>query len=639
MATYQVKAADGSLYQIDGPDDADPSAVIAQVTAQHRPQSLQSDNSGNLVPTGSLAAQAANSPTAGMSGLDKFRTGAGKGLVDLLRGAGQMVGLESRQDIANSRQRDAPLMATGAGKAGDIAGTLAGMLPAAFIPGANTMAGAAAIGAGSGLMAPSTSAGETIGNTLGGAVTGPAALGAGRLAGAGYNAVKGLAQPLFAKGQQGIAASALQSMAGDQAAQAAALKALQNPPAVLSGVQPTTAELANNGGLSQLERSVFNTPESISAMTARNQSNRTAMTSALDALAGTPAQRAAAVSARGTTTKPLYDAASNASATSDDVLQELLQRPSLKSAWNRASTLADERGDSLVSGKDLPETTVNSPVLGPDGKPFQQTLPAQSQSYSGRALQYLKMALQDMTSGGPQNGIGAHEMGALKSTLGDLNQWTAKNVPALRTADAAYAQASQPINQMDVGSALRDKLIPAIGDFGNSSRLNAASYTNAVRNGDALAADATGMPNAKLGSVLNPQQMQSVNQVGEQLARRANANELGRAQGSNTAQNLISQNFLRQIAGPLGLPSSFAENTLSNTLARPIQFAGKLGQEKVADILRQAALDPAFAAKLMQANRNSPIAKLLWARQGLLSSAGAAAAPAPMGLLGNAQQQ
>lgn len=640
MATYEVKGADGSLYHIDGPDDADPSAVIAQVAKQHRPQNLTQGADEQLVPVGSDAAKAAISPTAGMSGLDKFRTGAGKGFTDLVRGAGQMAGLESRQDIANSRQLDAPLMKTGAGRAGDIAGTAAGMLPAAFIPGANTMLGAAAVGAGGGLMAPSASTGETLGNTAGGAAMGPLALGIGRAGGALYQAGKGLIQPLFAKGQQGIAASALQSMAGDPAAQAAALHALQNAPKVLPGVQPTTAELANNGGLSQLERSVFNTPESISAMTARNQANRGAMTSALDSIAGGQfGARDAAVAARTAATKPLYAAASSATATSDDVLQELLQRPSLKSAWSRASQLADERGDSLVSGRDLPERKVNSSVLGPDGKPFSQTLPAESQSYSGRALQYLKMALQDMTSSGPQNGIGAHEVGALKSTLSDLNQWTAKNVPALRTADAAYADASKPINQMDVGQALRDKLVPAIGDFGNSSRLNAASFTSAVRNGDALAADATGQSGATLGSVLTPKQMTTVRQVGEQLARRVNANELGRAQGSNTAQNLISQNFLRQIAGPLGLPGSFAENTLANTLSRPIQFAGKLGQEKVTDILRKAALDPDFAAKLMQLQRNSPLAKILWQRQGLLSSAGAAAAPAPMGLLGNAQQQ
>lgn len=662
MATYEVKGADGSVYHIEGPDDADPSSVIAQVTAQHqhKPQSLVQTDDGGTAPSGSPAAQAAASPVDGMSSLDKYRTGIGKGMTDLIRGAGQMIPwyrpqtltglitgdkskglgtLVSRQDVTNSRERDAPLMATAAGKAGDITGTVAEMLPAAFIPGANTMLGAAAIGAGSGVLAPSASTGETAANTLGGAAMGQLGLAAGRGAGALYSLTKAVAQPMFAKGQQSIASNVLRSMVGDDGQQAAVVKALQNPPNILPGVQPTTAQLANNGGLSQLQRSVFNTPEAITGMAERNQSNRAAMTGALDQIAGTDAQRASAISARTAATKPLYDAATGAVATSDEALQELLQRPSLKSAWSRAATLADERGDSLVSGRDLPERTVNSSVVGPDGKPFQQTLPPESQSYSGRALQYLKMALQDMTSSGQQNGIGAHEVGALKSTLADLNQWTAKNVPALRVADSAYADLSRPINQMDVGSALRDKLVPALGDFGNNTRLSANSYASALRNGDDLAANVTGQPQLGLKDVLNPGQMQTVNQIGQQLGRQANADELGRAVGSNTAQNLITQNLLRRFAGATGLPQTLAESTLAHTVLRPGQFAGKMGEEKIVDQLRKAALDPAYAAKLIQANPDSPIAKILWSRQGLLSAAGASGSGVPAGLLGNSSQQ
>ena len=118
------------------------------------------------------APQETYSPTDGMSGTDKFLAGAGKAFVDLGRGVGQFTGLESRQNVADSRQLDAPLMATGAGKAGNIVGNIAATAPALAIPGAATVPGAAVLGAAFGAAQPSTSTRETLTNTGLGAVTG-----------------------------------------------------------------------------------------------------------------------------------------------------------------------------------------------------------------------------------------------------------------------------------------------------------------------------------------------------------------------------------------------------------------------------------------------------------------------------------
>jgi hypothetical protein len=136
------------------------------------------------VPTGSAYAQAQQSPIArpdqnsnspvgseiGAMASNAF-SGTGKAFVDLARGAGQYLGVTSRQDVQDSRERDAPLMATGAGKVGNFVGNVAATLPALAIPGANTVVGAGAIGAATGALQPSTSTGETIRNTaLGGAL-------------------------------------------------------------------------------------------------------------------------------------------------------------------------------------------------------------------------------------------------------------------------------------------------------------------------------------------------------------------------------------------------------------------------------------------------------------------------------------
>tara|TARA_R110000868_G_scaffold155158_2_gene381583 strand:+ start:1031 stop:2635 length:1605 start_codon:yes stop_codon:yes gene_type:complete len=102
--------------------------------------------------------------------LDRGLAGVGKAMTDVARGAGQLVGAVSRQDVEEARKRDQPLMDTTAGKVGNFVGNVAMLAPTALIPGANTLAGASTIGAVSGLVQPSTSTGETLGNiALGGA--------------------------------------------------------------------------------------------------------------------------------------------------------------------------------------------------------------------------------------------------------------------------------------------------------------------------------------------------------------------------------------------------------------------------------------------------------------------------------------
>lgn len=124
-----------------------------------------------------VSAAPAYDPTEGVSGFDKFLAGAGKGFVDIGRGAGQRLGLVSEQDIARSRALDAPLMATGAGLAGNIAGNVAAFAPAAMVPGANTMAGAAALGGITGALAPTAEGESVLGNAALGAGGGMAAQG------------------------------------------------------------------------------------------------------------------------------------------------------------------------------------------------------------------------------------------------------------------------------------------------------------------------------------------------------------------------------------------------------------------------------------------------------------------------------
>jgi hypothetical protein len=156
MAKYRITGPDGGTYEVTAPDTASEAEVLAYAQQNYQPKAQPKPE--------------VYDPTEGMSGLDKFRAGIGKAFVDVGRGVGQLVGAVSRDDVAEARRLDAPLMNTGAGTVGNLAGNVALLAPTAMIPGANTVTGAGVIGATAGLLQPSTSTTETLANVaLGGA--------------------------------------------------------------------------------------------------------------------------------------------------------------------------------------------------------------------------------------------------------------------------------------------------------------------------------------------------------------------------------------------------------------------------------------------------------------------------------------
>jgi hypothetical protein len=162
------------------------------------------------------------SPTSGMSTFQRTAAGAGKFLADMGRGVPQAaldmftahplsLGLKSdpllvqaserfRTQADEAKARDAPLMQTTAGKIGNIGGGIAFSAPLAMIPGANTYAGSAALGAGLGAAQPvGTDDSRGLNMAMGGA--GGVA---GKYAG---DRLSGLAQVLMLRRQMPAAAS------------------------------------------------------------------------------------------------------------------------------------------------------------------------------------------------------------------------------------------------------------------------------------------------------------------------------------------------------------------------------------------------------------------------------------------------
>lgn len=519
-------------------------------------------------------------PTEGMSTGERLAAGIGKAFVDVGRGVGQLIpeawGGVSRADVAESRKRDAALMATGAGTTGNILGNVALLAPTAFIPGAATIPGAAAIGAATGALAPSASAGETATNALIGGVAGPAAIAAGRAVAAGYQGARGLLAPFSERGRQGIVNEVLRASATDPDAAANAL--LRARPYV-PGSNPTVAQAAQDPGLAQLERTLVNNPTMAAPLQRRFAEQRAARAAAVRDVAGAPGHYEALVEGRRIFGNQDYDAAIRAGADTDMAsalqpqIDSLLRRPSIQRAQDTARALAAESDEAL--------TNFNSV----------------------RGLDWLKKALDNQISAArrPGSTIGDAELRALEQTRGDLLATLEQIAPAYREAGRNYAAMSRDINAMEVARDLESRLFRPGSEYAvdGTGREMAAAYRRALSEAIEGVQTHTGRE-VPLAQVMPMRDIQQLESVAYDLGRREFAETAGAARGSPTAQNMVSQSLLRRTMGPIGMPESWAESVMLNSLMRPYQWVMQSAEPRVQAALAETMLDPAAAAAALR---------------------------------------
>jgi hypothetical protein len=163
-----------ALIAADAAGDADAARELATALRGIRAPALDKSEYDSSSPEW----QAKYGPTSGMSRFQKTAAGAGKFLADLYRGAPQAavdaaashpmmapaneqnpgllqaLSAQLRSKADETKAVDAPLMETTAGKVGNIGGGVAFAAPLAMIPGANTYAGSALMGAGLGAAQP-----------------------------------------------------------------------------------------------------------------------------------------------------------------------------------------------------------------------------------------------------------------------------------------------------------------------------------------------------------------------------------------------------------------------------------------------------------------------------------------------------
>ena len=169
---------------------------------------------------------------------------------------------------------------------------------------------------------------------------------------------------------------------------------------------------------------------------------------------------------------------------------------------------------------------------------------------------------------------------------------------------STYSSMSKPINQMQVGQELERSLTTPLG-----ATERPAAFAQALRNAPQTLKRSTGSPRYEsLDEVLEPQQMQGVTNVLDDLKRGAMHEQLAKA-GTGKARDLVGQISPSLPAAGMFNPKYSVLRALSNRLAGRIEG-------KSVDRLAEAMQDPQLIARLMQEASPSERAALVQALTG-----------------------
>lgn len=525
--------------------------------------------------------------TGDMGPVGRFVAGYGSAAPRLIRGVGQRLGLISQSDVDERNKLDAPLLSTTAGTVGNVTGNIAAAVPTVAIPGANTLAGAAAIGGGLGLAQPTSTGESPLTHAAIGAAAGPIGIIGGRLIGGAYQGGKALLEPFTEAGRDRIVGRTIQRFAEDQGRVAQTSIA-----PTVTGALPTLAERTGDAGIARLQDALRSVDPQISnRIGARLSENNAARVASLRGLAGEDGARDMAVAHRAATGQQQYDQAFSVPVKAEDLspalrgeVTKLMQMPAIRDAMGEAQTNAANFG---MKG------TADNVVAG---------------------LHQAKLAMDDqiskLTGGGA---VEANKAAGIRAARDRLVTFIEKVSPDYQEARTTYAQMSKPVNSMDVAAQIAKRSLSAGTDLSGTPTINRNALLSMLKDEPALVKQATGRNLGDLSSVMEPQDLNLLRAIASESDRAGAVATAGNGPGSATAQRLASQNILHQMIGPTGLPQSWADSVLANTvIGKPFNLIyGGVAEPKIQQALAEAVLNPAKARALLQAAQPSQRNKLL----------------------------
>lgn len=386
----------------------------------------------------------------------------------------------------------------------------------------------------------------------------------------------GLIDPFTDAGRTKIVGSAL-NRAASNPSEAAGNMSMSS--GATPGFMPTAAQSANDSGIASLERAARAIdPAGFGDI---DQTQKAALVNALRSVAGTPESRAAAVGAREDATNQLYRQAKNASIPVDAELGALMQRPSMQAAMADAKQLAAERGQAVM------------PQAGPP-------------SLTGENVHDIKLSLDTLFQD-PTKGIVGAKRDAANSTRERFLDLIGQRIPEYDQARTTFAGMSRPINQQDIGQELLNRFVPPLSD-GMSAPIStrAASLAQALRDGDKLAQNVTGMKGARFDKIMSPEQRSLLSGVVEDSQNKAFAESAGRGVGSDTIQKMAMSNLIEQAGLPTWIGALGPLRSVGGMARTVGDIVYSKNDETMRHLLADVLKDPQRAAQAMKAANIPP---------------------------------
>ena len=369
----------------------------------------------------------------------------------------------------------------------------------------------------------------------------------GKMVGAGANYLSRIANPKF---------SAL--IDASEGRGQAIVNALRNYDDYVAGGQPTAGVAATPAGSTRyaaLQQEVAN--RMTTPYYERDIANKAARARALEPIAQDGAAMGKAESAREAAARPLYQAAKQGTADVSGVLP-VLDDLIIKNPGNRelirelrqirADLIADKKTGALRSNAEEIVSVID----------------------------------------GVKSRLAKEDNKFIKGKLRDVRELLVDAVPGYRTAQEKFAEASKPINIMQVGQYLEGKLKPAIETPVGET---AGRFSQALKDASGTIKRSTGQSRfQQLSEILTPDQVKIVEGIKKDLAREAEFKSQASA-GSKSGKTVPAA----EMAKAPGVFSRLV--TITNTIIDRLQ--GKIN-EKVALELATEMLDPKLAADVLE---------------------------------------
>lgn len=504
-----------------------------------------------------------------MSGTERFIVGAGKSLVDNAIGAGQILsseaapylygipGLVTREigrrgfgkDVdafaQETAERDAPLMDTGAGLTGNIAGNIAQIVgpgiasrgttaASAILP--TTIRGNAIQGAMLGGLQPTTQEGQRLENAGLGALFGGGAAGLTKAAGSAYRG----ARNVLARG--GLTST--DRRAANVLAREATDPNITVTESAVPGVQRTLGESSNDPGLMALENTLR--AQNRGAFEAQDIANNVARQRQIQGIAGSGADMAAAMEARDEVVDTTLQQALREGASYQQALQAA-QKSNMQSAQQAAEAAIAENERLAALGLQgrvpVPEVPTSQSSVSDELASLRQSVSELSKQNAPR--KGVKMALDDVLGSlnaaddsvgslylsrkyindliegklGSDKGYARTAQAELIGIREQLDKVLGSRAPSFPQYVDAYKEASKPINRMQVGRQIAKNASVRARDESGVRFLTPDKVFGVMDDLDAVAQKATGFKKAKASEILLKEDLEKLRAIQDDMQR------------------------------------------------------------------------------------------------------------------------